>query len=168
MCSSDLVFLRTSFGVDLAMARALSKGAPLLEITFGVEVNGESVATRKVTVRSSDAEEEVTNQTSHNSWVRLGPREVPLMPGDRVRLTTRLPAGAPSTLPETPAARAMTMNVVHDANDVIDELTLDGGRQMWTTDRWAEFEPRLRKWMSFWEETGRRHGLTQKIGRAHV
>jgi len=67
-------------------------------------------------------------------------------------------------LPEAPAARAMTLKVVHDANDVIDELTLDGGRQMWTTDRWAEFEPRLRKWMSFWEETGRRHGLTQTSG----
>jgi len=58
----------------------------------------------------------------------------------------------------------MTMKVVHDANDVIDELTLDGGRQMRTKDRWAEFEPRLRKWMSFWEETGRRHGLTQTSG----
>ena len=67
-------------------------------------------------------------------------------------------------LPATPAARAMTMKVVHDANDVIDELTLDGGRQMWTKERWAEFEPRLRKWMSFWEETGRRHGLTQTSG----
>ncbi|MEH6677542.1 glutathione S-transferase [Phenylobacterium sp.] len=67
-------------------------------------------------------------------------------------------------LPATPAARAMTMKVVHDANDVIDELTLDGGRQMWTKDRWAEFEPRLRKWMSFWEETGRRHGLTETSG----
>jgi len=98
------VFLRTSFGVDLAMARALSKGAPSLEITFGIEVNGKSVATRQVTVRASDPQKEVTNQTSHNSWVRLGAREVPLMPGDRVRLTTRLPAGAPSTLPETPAA----------------------------------------------------------------
>ncbi|MDO8411733.1 MAG: glutathione S-transferase [Phenylobacterium sp.] len=67
-------------------------------------------------------------------------------------------------LPETPAARAMTMKVVHDANDVIDELTLDGGRQMWTKERWAAFEPRLRKWMSFWEETGRRHGLTETSG----
>lgn len=67
-------------------------------------------------------------------------------------------------LPASPAARAMTMKVVHDANDVIDELTLDGGRQMWTKERWAAFEPRLRKWMSFWEETGRRHGLTETSG----
>lgn len=26
----------------------------------------------------------------------------------------------------------MTMKVVNDANDVIDEITLNGGRQMWT------------------------------------
>ncbi|MCE3289584.1 MAG: glutathione S-transferase, partial [Caulobacter sp.] len=47
---------------------------------------------------------------------------------------------------------------------LIDELTLVGGRQMWTAKRWAEFEPRLRKWMSFWEETGRRHGLRKTKG----
>lgn len=35
---------------------------------------------------------------------------------------------------------------------------------MWTAKRWAEFEPRLRKWMSFWEETGRRHGLKKTKG----
>src|SRR4051812_33748980 len=62
-------------------------------------------------------------------------------------------------LPATPALRAMAMKVVNDANDVIDEMTLDGGRQMWTEKRWQEFVPRLKKWMSLWEETGRRHGL---------
>lgn len=62
-------------------------------------------------------------------------------------------------MPATPALRAMTMKIVNDANDVIDELTLDGGREMWTQRRWRDFTPRLRKWMSFWEETGRRHGL---------
>ncbi|RYF94473.1 MAG: glutathione S-transferase [Caulobacteraceae bacterium] len=67
-------------------------------------------------------------------------------------------------LPETPAGRALAIKVVADANDVIDELTLDGGRQMWTAKRWTEFEPRLRKWMSFWEETGRRHGLKKTSG----
>jgi glutathione S-transferase len=67
-------------------------------------------------------------------------------------------------LPDTPEARAMTLKVVNDANDVIDELTLDGGRQMWTDERWAEFEPRLRKWLSLWEETGRRHGLKRTSG----
>jgi glutathione S-transferase len=67
-------------------------------------------------------------------------------------------------LPATPALRAMTLKVVNDANDVIDEVTLDGGKQMWTPDRWAEFVPRLKKWMSFWEETGRRHGLSADEG----
>ncbi|HYP62301.1 MAG TPA: glutathione S-transferase [Acidocella sp.] len=67
-------------------------------------------------------------------------------------------------LPATPALRALTMKTVNDANDVIDEITLDGGRLMWTKKSWKEFTPRLRKWMSFWEETGRRHGLTAESG----
>jgi glutathione S-transferase len=67
-------------------------------------------------------------------------------------------------LPATPALRALTMKVVNDANDVIDEITLDGGRQMWTEARWRDFVPRLEKWMSLWEETGRRHGLKPGSG----
>jgi glutathione S-transferase len=67
-------------------------------------------------------------------------------------------------MPATPALRALTLKVVNDANDVIDELTLDGGRQMWTPARWRAFVPRLKRWMSFWEETGRRHGLTADSG----
>ena len=67
-------------------------------------------------------------------------------------------------MPAAPAERAMTMKIVNDANDVIDEITLNGGRQMWTEKRWQDFVPRLKKWMSFWEETGRRHGLTAESG----
>jgi len=67
-------------------------------------------------------------------------------------------------LPPSPALRALTLKLVNDANDVIDELTLDGGRQMWTDERWRDFVPRLKKWMLFWEETGRRHGLTKTSG----
>jgi glutathione S-transferase len=67
-------------------------------------------------------------------------------------------------LPPDPAVRAVTLKIVCDANDVLDEMTLDGGRQMWTPERWREFVPRLRKWMSFWEETGRRHGLKPDSG----
>jgi len=62
-------------------------------------------------------------------------------------------------LPATPALRALTLKIVNDANDVIDEITQNGGREMWTRKSWNEFVPRLKKWMSFWEETGRRHGL---------
>ncbi len=67
-------------------------------------------------------------------------------------------------MPSTPALRAMTMKTVNDANDVIDEITLDGGRQMWTDKRWQDFVPRLKRWMSFWEETGSRHGLKADTG----
>lgn len=67
-------------------------------------------------------------------------------------------------LPATPALRAMTLKIVNDANDVIDDITLDGGRLMWTAERWADFVPRLRKWMSLWEETGGRHELTTEAG----
>ena len=57
-------------------------------------------------------------------------------------------------LPATPTLRALTMKIVNDANDVIDEITLDGGREMWTKKRWQDFVPRLKKWMSLWEEIG--------------
>ncbi len=67
-------------------------------------------------------------------------------------------------LPDDAALRAMTIKIVLDANDVIDEVTQDGGREMWTEKRWHDFAPRLQKWMSFWEETGRRHGLKAKSG----
>ena len=67
-------------------------------------------------------------------------------------------------LPATPALRAMTIKIVNDANDVIDELSQDGGREMWTEKTWQEFVPRLKKWMSLWEETGRRHGLKTDSG----
>jgi glutathione S-transferase len=67
-------------------------------------------------------------------------------------------------LPPTPALRAMTLKTVNDANDVIDEITLDGGRAMWTKKTWQDFLPRLEKWMALWEETGRRHGLKADSG----
>lgn len=67
-------------------------------------------------------------------------------------------------MPSSPALRALTMKVIVDANDVIDELTIDGGREMWTRPRWEAFVPRLAKWMSLWEETGRRHGLRPDAG----
>ena len=67
-------------------------------------------------------------------------------------------------MPVDPQGRALTMKVVNDANDVIDELSLDGGKEMWTEARWQKFRPRLQKWMTIWEELGRRHGLTQHDG----
>jgi glutathione S-transferase len=67
-------------------------------------------------------------------------------------------------MPDTTVLRAMTNKIVNDGNDVIDEITIHGGRQMWTVERWHAFVPRLQKWMSIYEETGRRHGLTPDAG----
>jgi glutathione S-transferase len=67
-------------------------------------------------------------------------------------------------MPATAERRALTMKVVNDANDVIDELTLNGGRDMWTEERWRHAIPRMRKWMTIWEELGKRNGLTGESG----
>jgi glutathione S-transferase len=67
-------------------------------------------------------------------------------------------------MPATATLHALTMKIVNDANDVIDEITLDGGSAMWTQKRWEAFVPRLKKWMSIWEETGRRYGLSAHSG----
>lgn len=67
-------------------------------------------------------------------------------------------------IPDSAKARALTLKVVNDANDVIDELTLDGGREMWTPDKWRVFVPRLKRWMMIWETLGARHGLKADEG----
>ena len=67
-------------------------------------------------------------------------------------------------LPESVDGQALTIKVVNDCNDVIDELTIDGGKQMWTAARWKEFTPRLQRWMRIFEKTGRRHGLRADAG----
>ncbi|WP_347303296.1 glutathione S-transferase [Croceibacterium sp. TMG7-5b_MA50] len=67
-------------------------------------------------------------------------------------------------LPPGAEGRALTAKIVNDANDVIDELTLDGGRQMWTPDKWDEFVPRLQHWMRIFAATGQRHGFTADDG----
>lgn len=81
------------------------------------------------------------------------------MPAVIMYLAETLDLMAPSA-----ALRALTLKIVCDANDVIDEISLNGGREMWTEKLWDEFIPRLTKWMSFWEETGRRHGLKANSG----
>lgn len=67
-------------------------------------------------------------------------------------------------LPDDPRSKALTLKIVNDANDVIDELTLDGGREMWTKDKWDDFVPRLQRWLTIWETTGERNGLTAESG----
>lgn len=67
-------------------------------------------------------------------------------------------------LPPMIEGRALTAKIVNDANDVIDELTLDGGREMWTREKWNEFVPRLQKWLRIFQDTGKRNGLTSDDG----
>ena len=67
-------------------------------------------------------------------------------------------------LPASVDGKALSLKVVNDANDVIDELSQDGGKQMWTPQRWKEYQARLKRWMAIWEETGKRHGLTAEAG----
>jgi glutathione S-transferase len=54
--------------------------------------------------------------------------------------------------------------IIADANDVLYEMTLHNGAQMWTRKRWEDYRPRLGRWMEIFEEHGRRHGLTVEKG----
>lgn len=63
-------------------------------------------------------------------------------------------------IPTTSKGRSLTNKVDNDANDVLDELTLSGGRDMWTAQKWDSFVPRLQKWIRIFENTGTRNGLT--------
>ncbi len=68
-------------------------------------------------------------------------------------------------LPGQEAAEALTLKMICDANDVLQETTRNCGAQMWTPQAWAEFAAdRLPRWMEIFEETGRRHGLEPQGG----
>ncbi len=67
-------------------------------------------------------------------------------------------------IPEDPRRQALTDKVVADANDVLYEMTLHNGAQMWTEAGWKDYRPRLARWMEIFEATGRRHGLTAEAG----
>ncbi len=67
-------------------------------------------------------------------------------------------------LPEGREGHAMTIKVVNDANDIIDEVTIDGGSKMWTPETWKDYMPRLKRWMTIFEVLGRRNGLTADAG----
>lgn len=72
--------------------------------------------------------------------------------------------GKYALVPEDPARAALTAKLIADANDVLYEMTLHNGAQMWTQKRWASYRPRLGRWMAIFEEHGRRHGLTAEKG----
>jgi len=67
-------------------------------------------------------------------------------------------------VPDAPRQRALTAKIVNDANDIIDEITLDGGRLMWTAARWRDFEPRLEKWLRLFEAMAARHEVGEAGG----
>lgn len=67
-------------------------------------------------------------------------------------------------IPDDPVRQALTDKIIGDANDVLYEMTLHNGAQMWTPETWREYQPRLARWMSIFEETGRRYGLKAEAG----
>lgn len=67
-------------------------------------------------------------------------------------------------IPDDPAREALTAKIVADANDVLYEMTLHNGAQMWTKESWNTYRPRLERWMEIFEETGHRHGMTAQSG----
>lgn len=67
-------------------------------------------------------------------------------------------------IPSDAKLKALTAKICADCEDILYEMTRHNGAQMWTEERWAAYRPRLSKWMAIYEETGRRHGLTEKSG----
>lgn len=72
--------------------------------------------------------------------------------------------GKHGLVPADRVGAALTAKVVADANDVLYEMTLHNGAQMWTPDLWQAYRPRLARWMAIFEELGRRHDLTAAAG----
>ena len=67
-------------------------------------------------------------------------------------------------IPLDSTRNALTVKIIADANDVLYEVTLHNGAQMWTPETWHTYRPRLARWMGIFEEMGRRHGLTARAG----
>lgn len=72
--------------------------------------------------------------------------------------------GKYALIPDDPARAALTAKIIGDANDVLYEMTLYNGAQMWTQASWDAYRPRLGRWMAIFEAHGRRHGLTIEAG----
>ena len=68
-------------------------------------------------------------------------------------------------MPESGIRQAQTIKILTDANDVLDEITLFGGRSMWSEAAWAEFiSARLPRWLDVFERTASDHGATENEG----
>lgn len=69
---------------------------------------------------------------------------------------------------DMPQKKTRALKIILDANDLIDELTLQGGMEMWTPEKWQEFMPRLKRWMSFWEIELARAGGKNMLGTSNL
>lgn len=67
-------------------------------------------------------------------------------------------------IPEDAVLAALTDKIIADANDVLYEMTLHNGAQMWSKAAWQDYRPRLARWMEIFEVTGRRFGLSADQG----
>ena len=68
-------------------------------------------------------------------------------------------------MPGTPEKDALTLKVICDCIDVLQELTLNCGAAMWDDDSWAEFAGnRFVRWLEIFEAVGARHGLQADDG----
>lgn len=68
-------------------------------------------------------------------------------------------------MPGDPTRDALTLKVICDAGDVLQEITCNCGATMWTRQSWDAFAAdRLPRWMQIFEEMGRRHGLSPDTG----
>ena len=68
-------------------------------------------------------------------------------------------------MPQGAAKRALTIKILCDANDILDEITRYGGRQMWDEEAWSDFiSHRFPRWLAIFERTAIDHGATPEAG----
>ncbi|SNY92669.1 glutathione S-transferase [Cohaesibacter sp. ES.047] len=68
-------------------------------------------------------------------------------------------------MPDDAIKRAKTLKILCDTNDVLDEISLFGGRSMWTKEAWQSFiGDRLPRWLAIFERTAADHGATLEGG----
>lgn len=67
-------------------------------------------------------------------------------------------------MPDDPLRLALTHKIIADTNDVLCDMTRNNGAQMWTPETWAEFQPRLERWMDMFEVLSARYQMTPETG----
>jgi glutathione S-transferase len=68
-------------------------------------------------------------------------------------------------MPDALDKQALALKAVLDANDLLCEISLNNGAQMWNADSWAAFSgKRLVRWLEINEQTAVLHGLTSDAG----